>query len=81
MLLIKRECRLCDFLLAKAACNITIPTPNTKCFHERQENEMLRLEVGALRSSLLHQRGNTQKVQNQTITRNLWIVFLIIVII
>ena len=36
-------------------------------FYQRQENEMLRLEVGALRSSLLHQRGNTQKVQNQTI--------------
>ena len=44
-----------------------IPTPETKYFHERQENEMLRLEVGALRSSLLHQRGNTQKVENQTI--------------
>ena len=81
MLLIKRECRLCDFLLAKAACNITIPTPNTKCFHERQENEMLRLEVGALRSSLLHQRGNTQKVENQTICGAFNDLLMIIVII
>ena len=32
--------------------------------NSRQENEMLRLEVGALRSSLLHQRGNAQKVRD-----------------
>ena len=45
MLLIKRECRLCDFLLAKAACNLTIPTPNvfTKGKKTIQYNTIARL--------------------------------------